>query len=224
MSKRTLNLYADNETDNIQEIIDQNMKNEDELTVKMTRIYNMQKRFYNQKDQAILCMNLNLAINCAMILREKRKLYLKDEVTYDDIPEYTNHESFVTTIVELTATDLHRAAFEGDLERTKKLFSKGYRVNAKCFNKSTPLHISSLGGNAAVSKFLLDNSAEIEAKDRYGYTPLIFDCQEGNLEILKLLIQKEANIHATNNAGDTALDVAKRKGHDNIVELIKSHM
>jgi hypothetical protein len=52
-------------------------------------------------------------------------------------------------------TDLHDAAYKGDVERVKKLLKKGKNPNARDEYGDTPLHWAALKGHVDVVKLLL---------------------------------------------------------------------
>jgi ankyrin repeat protein len=55
-----------------------------------------------------------------------------------------------------------------------------------------------------------------------GVTPLWQAAQEGQLDVVRVLLASDGidTRHKANN-GESALDAARRKGHDNVVELLE---
>jgi len=59
------------------------------------------------------------------------------------------------------ATDLHRAALEGNVKLVKELIAKGADRNAKSEDGSAPLHFVA---SQEVARLLIANGADIHAK------------------------------------------------------------
>ncbi|NSM56492.1 ankyrin repeat domain-containing protein [Wolbachia endosymbiont of Atemnus politus] len=91
-------------------------------------------------------------------------------------------------------------------------------------------------GNLSKVQECLEKGADVNDTNNWGWTPLHWAASDGKLEIVKFLVSKGANIHAVkpvrnNNFflhsigqvvhfmgyGDTPLDVARKKGHKEIV-------
>jgi ankyrin repeat protein len=108
----------------------------------------------------------------------------------------------------MDVSELHDAAFRGDLARVRKSIksgvhvnpqtadgpkllrtaSKGERTNTGFFVGTTPLMMASKQGHLAVMKYLLRNGAEANMVDSLGQSSLYMACTSGHLESCKLLV------------------------------------
>lgn len=104
---------------------------------------------------------------------------------------------------------LFDATEKGDLNRIKKLITKGANVNAKIDGRATTLWLKTPLGSKSIS----DDSS----------TPIIIAANQGHLEIVQELISNGALVNEKTNWGLTAISLAANKGQLDIVnELIKS--
>lgn len=70
---------------------------------------------------------------------------------------------------------------------------------------------------------LAKDIADIDAKDTLKETALHKACRHNRLDTAKALLQYSANSKVENKCGETPLDIARRHGHQEIVNLIKEH-
>jgi ankyrin repeat protein len=117
-------------------------------------------------------------------------------------------------------TDLHDAAFDGDVERVKKLLEKGENPNAKNKTGRTPLHVAAYMGHVEVVRLLLEHGADPNAKDKDGHTPLHDATSGGYVDVVKLLLKHGASPNAQNKDGETPLHDAAYRGHVDVVRLL----
>ena len=131
-------------------------------------------------------------------------------------------------------TPLYIASQKGYTKIVKLLLKvAGIEVN-KAFYDITPLYIASQNGHTEIVKLLLKVAGiEVNKAGRNGWRPLSIASYYGNTEIVKLLLDHKANIHAVVTvdspkalikAGDTALDIARKKGHVHVVELLEAKL
>ncbi len=118
-------------------------------------------------------------------------------------------------------TDLHDAAYYGDLERVKELLKKGADPNIKNYEGWTPLHIAASKGHVDIARLLLEHGADPDAEDNYGFTPLHTAAYKGRVDMVKLLLEYGADPSIRNRDGKTPLDLAREKGYNGVVSLIK---
>jgi len=118
-------------------------------------------------------------------------------------------------------TDLHYAAYEGDVERVKKLLKKGANPNTQSKDGYTPLLVAAMEGHVEVVRLLLEHGADPNAKDINGDTPLHWAAFVGRVDMVKLLLERGADPTAKNRDGKTPLDLAREKGHRGVASLIE---
>lgn len=75
-------------------------------------------------------------------------------------------------------------------------------------------------GRAETVRILLKNGAKININDHDGWTALMFSAYMNRLEAAHILLQQGANRHLKNSVGRTALQIAKNRGHQDIVGLL----
>jgi ankyrin repeat protein len=84
-------------------------------------------------------------------------------------------------------TDLHSAAFDGNVEEVKKLLKKGADPNIKDKYGWTPLHWAASGGHVDVVKLLLVHGADPTVKDEDGRTPLDLARVKGRRKVVSVI-------------------------------------
>ena len=120
----------------------------------------------------------------------------------------------------------------------KKYLEKGFKFGALLiqlilnerdpFLRSTPMHIHALNGNA--KKFIehvkfaakiLDRDSNLP--DAWGTTPMHIAAKLGHVEFVKALVPFWHNSLKEDRDGKTAYQIAKEKGHEEIMELMIKH-
>lgn len=99
-------------------------------------------------------------------------------------------------------------------------------ANAKVFDRSgnTPLMEAIKHGHPDVVKALLAAGADTDMQDNDGYTPLMHAVAIGDLDAARLLADRgEKSIAVKNKNGKTALDIARKKGKQEIVQILFDH-
>ena len=120
-------------------------------------------------------------------------------------------------------TDLHSAAYDGDVKRVKKLLKKGVSPNVRNESGDTPLHWAANKGRVKVVKLLLKHGADPNIKNKYGWTPLHKAAFEDHVEVVKLLLEHGADPNIKDKNGDTLLHWAASVGRVDVVRLLLEH-
>ena len=143
--------------------------------------------------------------------------------------------SFLIGNTGLRAGTLHDAVKYGDFQKVQNLIDKGADLNAIDYNHypsrnhGTPLGHAAKRGYKDIAKLLINNGADVNGIDNFRRTPLILAATYGHKNIVKLLLaQKNIDINAGDNMfmfnfNMNALRSARKRGHTEIVELLKAH-
>ena len=118
--------------------------------------------------------------------------------------------------------NIHKAAFDGNIEAVKQHIAAGTDVNAKD-DGVTPLHSAATYGRKEIAEPLIANGADVNAKRDDGWTPLHYAALFGEKEIAELLIAKGAKVNAKNKNDNTPLDKAIKENHTEIANLLRKH-
>lgn len=165
--------------------------------------------------------------NCLKEFEEKYKqkeslqLLIKDMVQNKriDIENY-NPDGYAFSQVIDGMPDIHKSAYDGDLENVKLSINNIHNVNELNFNGMTPLIFASMAGNKEIVSYLIENGALVDIEDDLGGTALIRAVANGHTEIMKILINSGSNIDYQGYLGETALMVASYKNQIKAVKLL----
>jgi ankyrin repeat protein len=130
--------------------------------------------------------------------------------------------------VEAGQTHLHRAirdnaSLESILETIR---SDPKAIHIIDRNLGRPIDLAAYKGRIDVIKALLDHGASPNGLMQGGSTPgkytLLQDAALlGKVDLVKLLLAHGADPTAVSTDGETALDIARKYGHDEIVDLLR---
>ena len=96
------------------------------------------------------------------------------------------------------------------------LIVKGFDVNSRNDDESTPLYKAALNGNAEVAKLFIEKGADVNAKDKYGETPLDQAIGRKHTETAELLRK-----HGGKSGAEFSIYVAAELGN---IESVKQHL
>lgn len=106
-----------------------------------------------------------------------------------------------------------QAAFDGDLDKIKKLFAQGADIN-DAGKKGSPLILACQKNHAVVAEFLMEKGADLNLATSMGGTALNRASENGNVDLVEKLLANGAKI------GPLALIVAAREGFSQVVEIL----
>eukprot|EP01036_Dinobryon_divergens_P025348 gene25347-33885_t len=123
---------------------------------------------------------------------------------------------------------LFDAAGSGNLTQVVAALNKGADIHWKDKNGFTPLITAASFGHHDVVAMLLQFGADPNLANKYlpvfvcdGYTPMHWAARFGHRDVVALLMHWGADPNLVDQYGKTALNVAKDKGHDDIVAAIE---
>lgn len=108
--------------------------------------------------------------------------------------------------VEAPATDIHTAAFMGNVGLITQHIQAGTDLDKKNQFGSTPLNTAITFGKTDAAKALIEAGVDINKKNSDGATPLHIAAFFCRADIVEVLLSKEADKSLKNNFGSTALE------------------
>lgn len=105
------------------------------------------------------------------------------------------------------------------------LIDSGADIHLCNVDLETPLHCASRLGYLAAVERLIELGADVNAKSvLWPAYPIMEALCSGHIAIVQRLLQAGADVKLRNWSGASALDTAKRRGHQDIVELLENHI
>jgi|GEM_PF-3673411 len=160
-------------------------------------------------------------------IRNKRlKQYTKyrDILIQKDNPNKKEqiHELKMMFQLEDIGTELHKAIFNKNIEKTKRLIeNRLVNINQTNLLGRTALYDAcNSSNNLPIVSIMLDAGADINIQDIEGKTALHQACQMETSDIAIALIRRGANINDQDNDGKTALHYACEKTSVNVVNSL----
>jgi ankyrin repeat protein len=107
-------------------------------------------------------------------------------------------------------TELHAAAWNGDVKRIRALVRDGMQVNVASNFGTTPLHSATMKNQVEAIRALIELGADLEARDSMGRTPLFVtvEVNPNPKPALEALLAAGASPTATDKFGKTPMQVA----------------
>jgi hypothetical protein len=97
-------------------------------------------------------------------------------------------------------------------------------VNAEKDNGSTALHVAAHNRKTEILALLLQYRPDVNKKNHDGITPLHRAAAAGDIYSIKLLLQHNADPLIASDEYGSPIDAAKRKGHNEVVEMLEQHI
>lgn len=121
-------------------------------------------------------------------------------------------------------TALHLACFFRQPEIAGILVRGGADVNAVApgFGNVTPLHSAVAGRHPKIVALLLEAGAKPNVVQQGGWTPLHATAMHGDETATRLLLTHGADPTLKVDNGQTAIDMAREKGHTEVVTMLES--
>ena len=124
------------------------------------------------------------------------------------------------------ATPILKAAISGSSEIIEILAPLTENPNEPNESGVTPLHAAAANGKLEVIIILAPLIKNLNITGANGWTAMHYAvhyaAMKGNMEIIKFLVPLTDSLNSRNNNGDTPIDIARKRGHDEIVKFLES--
>ena len=119
-------------------------------------------------------------------------------------------------------SDLHAAAWHGDLEPVRELVEAGNDVNWRDSIGESAIFGAAGWGHTEVVSYLIKEGARLDFQEIHsGYTVLHWAARS-NVRTTQVLVEAGANVLAETNAGQLPVDIAHEYGKGEIVRYLKT--
>ncbi|XP_046582783.1 ankyrin repeat-containing protein DDB_G0279043-like [Haliotis rubra] len=110
------------------------------------------------------------------------------------------------------------------MAEVKRILDLG-QVDINCRGEwsQTPVMEAAERGHREVVELLLSRGADVSLVDVVGYNTLYLACSGGDVGTVEVILSQDGvDVNARNNDGKTAADVARDRGHHQLVDLLES--
>lgn len=122
---------------------------------------------------------------------------------------------------EIGFASLSIACLQRYKDTLRVLIARGSQVGIQGHNGSSALEIALYFEDKEIFDLLLKGGASLNGQDTIlGQTMLMRASLGGNIEVVKILLAHGARVDIQDNEGASALTWARKKGYDEIVELL----
>jgi Ankyrin repeats (3 copies)/Ankyrin repeats (many copies) len=118
-------------------------------------------------------------------------------------------------------TPLMVAALKGHAKTVVLLLSHGAHIETRNNSGWTALRFASSVGDTEMMSLLIGYGADVNSRDDNRQTILMQAAEEGNISSVRELLEAGADKEARNLAHESAVSIALRKGHAEIVQLLR---
>lgn len=115
---------------------------------------------------------------------------------------------------------LYWAALNGQFRIAQILLDHGAKTEVTDEELRTPLMVASMMGHSTVARLLCSRGAQVNEWDRRGRTALHHAALANQPRVVRTLIAHKADVNAKDLRGRTAADLARDKGHIDVMEVI----
>lgn len=114
----------------------------------------------------------------------------------------------------------HYAIYRGNIEYASVLLGSA-DINMTNGQGKSPLILAVEDKDLDLADLLLQNGADVDLKDRSGRTALMYAVTHASSFMVRLLLDAGADTSIKNKQGVTVTDLAKRRGNERIISLLR---
>ncbi len=105
----------------------------------------------------------------------------------------------------LGATELHKAAYDGNVPAISQLLDDGQDINARTYWAHTPLYVAIVSREEQAAKRLLERGADLTAGD---FPYLHLAALHAQSDLIEAMLERGMDVNAVNSSGNTTLGLA----------------
>ncbi|HVW99739.1 MAG TPA: ankyrin repeat domain-containing protein, partial [Candidatus Babeliaceae bacterium] len=169
---------------------------------------------------------LNVCLSCSVLFT--RPAQTEDELRLLEAA-YNGDQALVLQLLEAGISPnieesrysqgsvLYNAVSQGHRGVVELLLRHNVQVSVADNEGNTPLSAAVINNDEIMVRDLISRGALVDIADDTGDTPLHEAMRHGNIRICQLLIAQGANYYRVNNNGLTPVDIARGRGHENVI-------
>lgn len=144
----------------------------------------------------------------------------------EEVKKLLLHGANVNAKDEMKTTALMLACDFNMFDMVSLLINNGANLDATNSLGFTAFHYAAQRNDIRIIRLLVNNDdvkveARLNKKDDKGNTPLHFAVASGNSEMVDFLLKRKANRYIENNEKHIPMDIARKKGFESIVTLLR---
>ncbi|XP_034476969.1 G patch domain and ankyrin repeat-containing protein 1 homolog [Drosophila innubila] len=144
--------------------------------------------------------------------KEEKKKHTIDGVSGDEVQKFYK---------EILQTPVSRKTINTSNNNNNNIARRAKETPELPFDRNRYFRLAINNNVKELCQLLITNEEELNARDAFGWTALMMASCEGSVDSVTFLLQLGANTEVADKSGNTALELAKRKNHEAVVQMLE---